>query len=299
MPDHAAGRKARCRQCGSVLTVPIPAPVLASSVSVPHTEPQQKVSRWRRIYEGQPPPGDDEPNLTPLISTGFWSDTVKAFVFFRKPGNLASWMGITFVHVLLTLVGYGGWIAVYATILLYGYICAFYMGIIREVASGEDALPNVWIHNVLDDLIMPMIQFLGTFAWVLLPAGVTALAYWWSDKDVPWGMIKIVALCGMLLWPAVMLGVAIGGGFDGLWPHVVLRTILSAPIAYLAVCLAILAAVAVLMLTQLPQVQNAIGSGLLLWFIDIIITPYAMIVTMIVIGLFYRHFKHRFPWAAE
>jgi hypothetical protein len=100
------------------------------------------------------------------------------------------------------------------------------------------------------------------------------------------------------------MAVAIGGGFNGLWPHVIIRTALSALLPYLAVCLALIVAGTLLVLPGtdafLAFADRVMpGAYFRLAIFNSVLTTYAMIVAMRVVGLFYRHYKHKFPWVAE
>jgi hypothetical protein len=178
------------------------------------------------------------------------------------------------------------------------------MGTIVETAAGEDELPSVSVTSWLDDAIMPLLRFIGTWALVLLPF----LVLIFFDPGLPPIVLMAVAVAGVFFWPAVVLAVSIGGGFSGLWPHTVIRTVLAAPLAYLAVWGAILVAAAI---TALPVLAPAIGlvqslmisaparAGFLLFLLAHVLSVYAIIVAMRAIGLFYRHYKHKLPWSAE
>ena len=131
-----------------------------------------------------------------------------------------------------------------------------------------------------------------------MPAGLYALGTWWYAGTVDSGTAYILLAVGSVFWPAVILMVAIGDGLRGLWPHTVLLTIAAAPIRYAAVCgaLAVVAAIGSLLDVMGPV---SLGGALLRTIAGHALSMYALIVSMCVIGLYYRHCKHRFPWAAE
>jgi hypothetical protein len=106
----------------------------------------------------------------------------------------------------------------------------------------------------------------------------------------------------------VILGVSIGGGFHGLWPHTIIRTAAAAPLAYLALCGVLLVTAG---LNYLPYAEcsqpivTAIATKASrgqLWLLTIagsFLTTYATIVAMRAIGLYYRYYKRKFPWTME
>ncbi len=236
----------------------------------------------------------------------FWRDLAQSFVFFMSPGNLVTFLIIALINAMTVPLSFAGILGVIGQVLVLGYLCAFYMSTIRETASGEDELPTVWISSMFDDLVMPLVQFIGTWAWVLLPAGVVALVTWHNMGEVPWTLVRAVAVAGLFFWPVVILGVAIGGGFKGLWPHTIVHTALAAPVVYLAVCatLAIAAGILILPSTDVwksvfDRLGLAAGFSVKLMILNSVLTAYAMIVAMRAVGLLYRHRKHKFPWVAE
>jgi hypothetical protein len=199
------------------------------------------------------------------------------------------------------------------------YILAFPLATVREIASGEDELPSVWIHNLYDDLFEPALEFVGTGVFVMLLALALACWAWWQAGEIDFGIfaasgvlngtglsraVPLLVLVGLFFWPAVMLAVAIGHTFSGLWPHVIVRTPMGAPLAYVAICAALVVAATVSTLPAHPRFVAAVtGSspvgGLVLRLVGTIVGLYSSIVAMWVIGLFYRHYKDRLPWTAE
>ena len=248
-------------------------------------------------------PPDAERDWISAPEKPFWRDLGESFIFFMDAGNFVAYVGIVFILFLpralpIPFVGF------VLSLIAGAYAWAFFLSITRETASGEDELPTVWIGSMWDDVVRPLLLFLGTLLAVLWPALVLLIVSWSSGPAVPWGWVLGLVFGGMFLWPAVMLAVSIGGSFRGLWPHVVIQTILAAPGAYLAICAAVVAAEAVTYIPALPMFQQwAAGAPLqarwALDFIDVALSTYTMIVTMRVIGLYYRHFKHKFPWTGE
>ena len=344
VPDSAAGKRARCRSCGAVFAVPpasgkpkhTPSPANARRQAEPAKAADDRYS-WLEEFahaesdtRGQPPVtiitdasdgidlSDATPPPRPTGDDGypspdeersgvvgpqqpFWRDLIESFVFFLDPSNLVTVLVLTFIPLVLSCIPVLGW---GLNLIVQFYIVAFYMEIVRETASGSDQLPEIlWITGVVD-LLRPFFQFLGTVAWVLLPAMLVAGWSWANDVPVPWRLVIGLVGAGLLFWPVVVLEVAIGGRLAGLWPHTTIRTALSAPLAYLAICAAILVAAALRIIPNTAWFQSlttpiAPGLGTALAVLDEALGMYAMIVAMRVIGLFYRHYKHKFPWAAE
>ena len=255
------------------------------------------------------------------VPSFFISCLVQSFVFFLDADNLLTFLLIIFVNAsamslasmgirLQTTIGvpismgYLYLVALLVQLLVFGYLCAFYLATIVETASGEDALPSLWLTDAVSDLLLPGLRFIGSWLWVLLPALAVMAKATIQGDPVPWPAVRVAAVAGLFFWPVVVLGVAIGGSFRGLWPHLVVRTALSAPVPYLAVCLTLLVAAG---LTFLPRVEPFCSwlallqtrAVLAVGLLNSALGAYAMILAMRVIGLFYRHYKGRFPWVAE
>jgi len=346
VPSSVAGKRARCQTCKAIFRIPtesseeflgtIP---LEPAPSTCQTKPESEPGDWLNEFAdsesnatGTEPVmisqmrtteldaiDDDSYRPTDPESTKiredrdwivppekpFWKDMGESFFFFMDTGNMVTLVILSIISVVGSLVSFAlGPFAPIGSALVMGYLCAFYMSTVVETAAGEDDLPSVSISNWLDDAIMPLFRFIGTWVLVLLPF----LILTWLDLRLPPLALGAVAAIGAFFWPGVVLAVSIGGGFAGLWPHVIIRTALAAPLAYLAVWGVILIAA---FITMLPVLTPFIGpirtfmasaparSGIFLFLLNQILSVYAMIVAMRAIGLFYRHFKHKLPWTAE
>ncbi len=241
-------------------------------------------------------------------SRPYWLDLITSFVFFLDAGSFVTFLIIILINVWTVPLTFAGPVGAMGLGILSGYLCTFYMTVILETASGEDELPNVWIGNVFDDLVVAGFRFIATVAWVLLPASCLAIIEFVNLGYVHWNAVLALAGFGLLFWPVVILGVSVGGGFYGLWPVTIIRTALCAPLAYLAMCAVLLIAAGIAALPHMPVYHQALAklSGQtnksLFWliiFVNSTISAYAMIVAMRAIGLYYRHYKRRFPWVAE
>ncbi len=261
----------------------------------------------------------------------YWAELAGSFLFFLDGGSFVSFIMLVVLNVmvvpLLSLGGYLAMIGAIASAMISGYMCTFYMSVILDTAAGEDELPNIGISNIVDDVILSALRFAGTVLWVLLPAGLFVIAdyvYYGIPASKPAMGLGIVSrglplpehagialglvIMGIALWPVVILGVSIGGGFHGVRPITIIRTAAAAPVAYAAMCVVLLIAAGLSAVPYWGAYRNAVFSLAsksnmgLLWTIAIFnsaLSIYAMIVAMRAIGLYYRHYKRRFPWVAE
>jgi hypothetical protein len=266
-------------------------------------------------------PIDDPHGWVAAPEKPFWHDVVDSFVFFMDADNVLTFMLISFVHAAAIGVATAGffirvpvtlgfiWVlGLMLGIVVWGYLSAFYLAVVRESASGEDVLPSLWFSDLITELFGAMILFIMSWLLVLLPA--IAVGAWAATAQTPvsYMLTGLAAAAGIFLWPAVILGAAIGGGLGGLWPHTVIRTVTSAPHAYLAIYAVILVAAGITWLPHtatyakaMEQLSSRPGLNVsaLVLMVNSVLSAYATIVAMRTIGLFYRHYKERFPWAAE
>lgn len=342
MPATAAGRKARCKACGVILRIPRPgrsptegaakkpaSPSTGSSddwlaalseqesdagdaapvvVDIPAPQPAKY---WEE--EPEPEPSRDgnrareDRDAIRDPTASFWADLASSFTFLFTPGNLAAVLGIVVANALVAVLGwipFLGCATFFVSIAIGFYILAFYMETIRETAGGEDELPSLAVSSLTEDLVLPGLRFIGTGILAELPALGLMAGMWLTDRDIPWTAVKVLALTGVFFWPVIVMSAAIGGSITTLWPHTVIRTVLAAPLAYLAICGALLVPAAVLVLPSMDFFIVAVESaapGMMekLEIVLFVVNTCAWIIAMRIIGLFYRHFKHRFPWRAE
>ncbi|UCD27777.1 MAG: hypothetical protein JSV03_11815, partial [Planctomycetota bacterium] len=327
LPDNAVGRQAKCKTCGAIFTVPVDSisedePHWLDEFAKDETDsgdqspvmmPDSPHQQIQHIPE--PPPAEEPPVADEDLAyedrdwiiapeKPFWNDLMESFVFFMYPANLITLMFITFIHCLTLIIPTGTFFTLLSFLIfwgikvfVYGYLCTFFMTVIVETAAGEDELPTVIITDFFDQTVMAFFRFIGSWALVLLPAILFSYVTWKMGYGISWYMVRILVIIGIFFWPVVVLCVAIGGGFRGLWPHVIMRTVLSAPLAYLAIWATLLVA-AWLMALPATEFYDAIVQKLspggmstktiyLLALVNIILSTYAMIVAMRVIGLFY------------
>ena len=336
-PDGSEGKKARCPRCHEILVIKAspyhpsrekPAKqrqtggdsqndwvknFLDLEASGVPESPVQLPPLPQEAMEPAPdietPPIPNEMQIDGLaVLAGFWRSLAGSFFFFLSPGNFITLILLVFIHLFLPLLGYAGILGAIGRFLVYGYLCSFYLSVIRETASGEDDLPSMGYANWFDDVLWPMIHFAGTWVVAFLPLAAVHIASLIWRFEVAAELTIALTVAGALLWPAIALIVAIGSGFGGLWPHVVVGTVVAAPIAYVSVCVMVAVTGFLLYLPDSAMVNGAlVQSGLsnkpamavLMPILGAILSPYTTIITMRGIGLYYRHFKHKLPWSAE
>ena len=305
-PESAVGRKARCRKCQFIFTVPDNRPVDILSLA-----PLAEDMEFTRPAAAPPGTSRQDEELAGDGQPRFWGDLLDSLLVLADPGNIITCIVIVGLNFLLGLIGHTvpfgfgyTWIFMIAAwTLILGYLCSFYLNTILEAAAGEDDLPTLRVDNVVDDILWPLLQYAGSWLFAMAPAIVASIASWWWSRDLPQNLITGLYLIGGFLWPAIVLVVALGNGFRGLWPHLLIRTVLAAPLSYLAVAGVLAVGTA---LSLWPSLLTAVGLGALgptservLSVTTSILAPVVSIVSMRAIGLYYRHYKHKLPFEAE
>jgi len=208
LPDSTAGKKARCKQCHLVFVVPGDTPVTKRPPPPPGPLDESEARGQQEVQEDDFPDNRTSREETESIYTlpgrmdfhdevsepqsPFWADLLSSFTFFMDPGNLITLLVITAVNLLIDGLGYlplMGILYLGGLGILAGFLCAFYFAIIRETASGEDELPTVWFARILDDLIVPLLEFGCTFLAAFLPpcfsgssSGTTRGPFHWKSS---------------------------------------------------------------------------------------------------------------------
>lgn len=294
LPEASAGRKARCRKCQRIFVVP-----LTASLSF---EPPPV------IIEIEPDASPIAPGFS-LVGTAFWQDLGRNFVFFAFKWNALTWFWVAVMHFLfagiliLPFVGRGMILMFMLEGVIGGWLCAFYLATVLEAATGEHGLPDVRVSE-LSDLLDTLVDFVGAAALAMLPWIILRLLQAFSTWPIPDAAPVAAGMIGAFLWPGIVLTTAIGGGWAGLAPQIVLRVPLANPPAYLA--LGLLVGFAITLASPLDPflIRRSItpiniANPWAMAACQAILTAYVGIFSMRAIGLYYRHFKHFLPFEAE
>lgn len=117
-----------------------------------------------------------------------------------------------------------------------------------------------------------------------------------------------VAALGVFFWPSTILTIAVGDSLGAIRPVLIVRTVVGAFLPYLAIWAMLLAAISLFVapiagitagLLDNTRLAGLLGGGWTTYVIASVLAGYLMIVIMRIIGLYYRHFKSDFAWAAE
>jgi hypothetical protein len=330
--EKASGKEAKCKRCGEALKLesrPIsgaprhPDPTVAASPSVlsPIPEPIVEVES----------PEEGGPLQVNARERGYGRALMWAMVFPSSIHNLIAfltiWLVMTFVSVIpvpgLTFfrLGYFLWFFWIVIVLWYA---AFRINVIESSAMGSFRLPDVEIsRDLLLDLLGPGMRWFGSWLAVMIPAiiyvidraydGVNVLWNTWQALiNLPFGggggtvdpvLVGLVA-AGLFFWPIVVLVVTIGDFSELRHFERVFITLGRAPGPYLLTVLIVAASYGVQILVAMaPAVTTVFGTAgttpgawLSQHILGTGINLYVSIVAAMTIGLYFRHFGHRFAW---
>ncbi len=278
-PDALAGRKARCKRCGTILEIPALADedgdglirladdeplgrevapyVTAQPVGAPPAMPMRMATGDNALAEANYRPGD----VIAPPRRRFWQDATLSFLTpARANGPLILLLLVTLVMVkaflsfISSMIGFLGIAAMsvwLGQIIIVGWIWAYYLNVTASAAMGEDRLPPMSVEDgMVEGVFRPLVRFVGSLLWVLGPAALlaicmTATAGWPLSRGALIG-VGGLALLGLFMWPMTLLTVSMYGlSVSALRYDLQLVTIARALPQYLLTCGLLLLAVGV------------------------------------------------------
>jgi|GEM_PF-3521127 len=282
---------------------PAPAP-MRMPTTLANTSSQPTQSMPGRLRQGR-------------IQRGFWADARKSFTFLSEMDN-----AIVVIGYALLMTVYSGFsilpgiLGLIFTVFFYGLLFAFYFDIVQTTAGGEDDLPSLmeW-DGFIDSALAPMLRFIGTIGVAMLPAVSARILLGWDMSASEAVLVLVLMALGWFFWPVIVLAVSTLGYGLVLRVDLLLRTPFVAFGAYLSVCALLVVALSLEWLGssafysdtshQLMDAMNvsrgSLPGFLFLVFETFVINAIAIsssVISMRLIGLYYRHFGHRFPWSA-
>lgn len=323
-PKHA-GKAVKCPKCGE--PVPLPEiqstpddsdagyglapddaiPALSSSAIPPaisNTSATLPQSMPRRLRPER-------------IQRTFWADARKSFTFLAEMDNAIVVIGYAFMMTIYA--GFSimpGIFWLIFSIIFYGMLFAFYIDIVKTTAGGEDDLPSLmeW-DGFFDSALSPVVNFIGTIGVAMLPAFAVRMAFGWEMSSGESLIFMTLMALGWFFWPVIVLAVSTLGYGLVFRVDLLLRTPFTAFGAYLAVCALLLVALSFEYLgasafysdtTHQAMDSMHISRGSLPGFLFVVFETFVLnaiaisssVISMRLIGLFYRHYSDRFPWSA-
>ncbi len=241
------------------------------------------------------------PRLT--LWKNFLTDLLMSFAFAGKLNNLILVACTAIACFLPTLIGLipmmglvTGLLMLLWSIVVGLYIVHFFWSTMTRTASGEDDIPLVepdW--SLWDDGVVPLFWLALVSVLCFAPAGYV---HFFMEDSVRQGLLLIGALLlGALVWPVAVLSIALGDSLLYLRPDWLVRCILGIGPVYFVAWVFMLITVAVWTGLSVLEPPADIPILMLLyfpvaWFVEL----YFGYVLFRMLGLLYRHFRHRLPW---
>jgi hypothetical protein len=324
---------------GTPVAAPHPAPpavVVRAAAPQPDARVPSRRARSAPPRSDAPPPGISAPQ--PVAGFGAYGRAFRRTLRFPLRSGEAITFGVLVVMVALAhfLSAIGVCMIGVAGLVLYGWYLAYQFNCVVSGAAGDEDLPDLAIAGGwVDDVIVPLFQFVATVLLARAPAGLLLISYVVArrpnEPDAIAGVIQfffgsvtplltlvsgadqvlmfLLFAAGLALWPMFVLVVAVGGSGAltriDLMVQTVQRTwrayVLTAAIVYASEALVL--GVGILQRTVI-QARGATGplamftsEMLLLTLAGVIIEVYTTIVAMRMIGFYYCCFKERFAWS--
>ena len=293
LTERLYGKRVRCKMCGVEFTAPHPdSPELHASPPTGDSSVDQ--------YSAKAFDDDSGPSLM-----AFWADCLRSFLFLRSVSSLITFAFLAMAAAVRVFLPFGGCIGQIALVIVAGWILGYLFHVIQEAASGENELPSFSLsEGWFDDVVVPLVKFLVSWLVVVWPA----LAFTILDSiyrisgrlNLPFNPAVVLFGLGVFAWPMVILTTAIGG-LSGLWRvDLMISTVSRSFVGYATTVAATVLAYGAFQLAEelLQARSHADPSGLVAMGAGLeVLSVYAAIVAMRIVGLYYHHFKDDFAWS--
>jgi hypothetical protein len=226
-----------------------------------------------------------------------------AFSYPFKGDGVILLAGGTIFYAILNAASFfamfGGFFGMAAILMLTvfgaGYLLAYLRRILTCSAIGNEEMP-AWpdVSELMDDILAPFLQLLGTVLACFLPA----LALWlFAGHDHPWaGPARAVAVIyGCICFPMAFLAVSVLDSVAAANPLLVIPSILRIPLQYLLTVL-LLGGVLALRWAGDAFLQRLLPIPFLVGIVLGFVSLYLLTVEMRILGLLYLINKDRLGW---
>ena len=328
-PESSIGKRSKCKQCGAVFTLVDDEngviPVAEDTGASPDVAPEPGVGPLTTAQGEVFAPAGSPASIHSVgsgagqiagdaLKPGFSTDVLWTFLFPASPGNLVTFVVIWVVMLIIPFASLGVLAGGLIGVLINGWYAAFRLAVLQSAAAGEHDLPSpAFSRDLVDDLIYPLFQWIGSWVVVYIPACVYLLLACLGGNVDPFDALRmafggiervfhqaggqppvfsILVCVGAFLWPMIVLCIALGGFQTVYRLDLIVSTIIRTfPVYILTVLLMFGAA-----FLQRTLIVSASGVSMR-FVISVGVTVYFDIVLMRLIGLYYYHFKDRFAWS--
>lgn len=195
-----------------------------------------------------------------------------------------------------------------------GWIAAVMLSVIQDTASGSEDLPGLKMQDgVMEDVLKPLLKYIGAAACAFLPASIVVILLGWGvlpDSLLTGLNIMLLIGAGVFVWPIFLMLFAFDAPGKIFRLDLIATTIFRTFIPYLCLWLmlmlasfgTILALAGIMLksagvgvtMPQLPAIPGFAGE-----LVFSVVSLYFSLVSMRLIGLYYLHFKKRFTLVME
>lgn len=318
LPDSYAGKRAKCARCGHLIVVPAGEGGQSEPIALcdrrdpPSADAEMTAAEHERQtrLQSMPPAPQGMSAPPPVVietGSGFWRDAGKSFNLFCSLESAFAFLFIWLVNLAvfcISLVPLLGLVA----ILIYGYVCSYYMRSVTHAACGEEGLPTIGVGGSwIDDMLIPMLQWWGCQLVVLGPAIMAAIVLniYAVPSEVSIVVCGVLGAMGMFFWPIFILTVALAGFSMLIRFDKCISAVFRSPGPYVIICILVVVAIAPIWGARIyfhiygaEPVAEFLGVGAFSLRILLLgLEAYCMLVCARLVGLYYHHFKEDFPWA--
>jgi len=277
-PDKHAGKRARCTNCGQLFIIPSENYKKPKKVELPKEKGEPIPGFYHAVFVDNWKLFFDSENVTSLV----FVIAVVCFKFFSARSCCCGFV----THYVV-----------------WGWLLGFYLNIIYETAFEIDKLPEIYLGTSITFLwyiIKPLFLFSVTMAVVQLPFIIRFImlkeqGLSFEDlRQAEFGLLHILFILGLFLFPIAILTTAIGKDFTMFRPDYLLRPIFRAFVPYVVTVLLLIAAA--LLETQTTQYT---GASLLTTARHLAMNFTVQLIAIIAmrsIGLFHRHYSCHLAW---
>lgn len=251
-------------------------------------------------------PAVGRPGQQPVVRRPFVTDLLASFYFAGIRNNalniLITTAACAIFYPFMILPGFLRLVAIIPLVAILIYVIQFNWLVLRETADGEDEIP--WFETDWDlwnDVAKPLI-WVGVISFLCTLPAIYGMA--WLPPATPARGVYIWLLLagGWLFWPVAVMSIAMGGSIWFIRPDWLVRCMVGMGPRYLvawALVMITLSGWLFFMMLDVPS-TGSVGLDMIALFFRAALTTgvnlYFGYVTFRMIGLLFRHYRHRFPW---
>ncbi len=245
---------------------------------------------------------------------GYWSDAFVSFIYpFKSLSNVVTFGISAAIACLILLLDHAGCLGLVGQFIIMGWLAAMYLSVVRDTAAGSEDLPGIRMEEgPIDDIVKPMLRYIGAFACSLMPATFYGIAMATGAISGPMAnpiILMMWAAAGIFLMPLFILMFAFNSLAMIFRIDLMMTTIFRTLLPYMAMWGMLLLVGAIMAVSIFAPLLMAAGVSpmfkldsdkvVIFGIIFNVLGVYLNVVSMRIIGLYYLHFKRRFTIECE